>query len=181
MQTRFTGALALMIMATSSLADSHIRPGLWEITTKSDLLALIPHIPSDQMQQITDLVQQYGLKMPKVENGRVISNVCITPEMAQQDIPSYFHEGQSGCTAQNAVRVGNGYRMDLVCANKQFQGNGTAQGTFTSPEQFMGNTEFDSKVQGSPVYAAAETQGRWIGEHCTAVNPLQHTIPAPKR
>ncbi len=162
-----------LTMATSGFAHQHIRPGLWEITTKSDLLALVPHIPAEHMQQLNNLANRYGLKLPKIDNGAATSHLCITPEMAQQEIPTYFYENRSGCTVQNATRTGNSYKMDLVCANQHFQGNGSAQGTFTSPENFSGSTEFDSTVSGNPVYATAETVGRWVGERCVAVNPLQ--------
>lgn len=153
-------------------ADQHIRPGLWEVTTRSDLLALVPHIPQQHMQQLHDLAKRHGLKLPKIDNNAVASKICITEEMAQQDIPAYFYEYRSGCTVQNATRTGNSYQLELACANKHFQGNGFAQGTFTSPESFTGNTEFESAVSGAPLFAAAELQGRWIGEHCVAVNPL---------
>lgn len=166
-------SILLGLLATSGFAHQHIRPGLWEITTRSDLLALVPHIPAEHVQQLNNLASRYGLKLPKIENGATTSNICITPEMAKQDIPAYFYEHRSGCTVQDATRTGNSYRLNLVCANQHFQGNGTAQGTFTSPESFSGNTEFDSTVAGTPVHAAAETYGRWAGERCTAVNPLQ--------
>jgi hypothetical protein len=161
------------MLITSSFAHQHIRPGLWQVTTKSDLLALVPHIPSEHMQQLNNLAHRYGLKLPKIDNGAAVSNICITPEMAQQEIPTYFYESHSGCTVQNATRSGNNYTLDLVCANQHFQGNGSAQGTFPNPENFSGRTEFDSTVSGNPVFASAETIGQWIGERCTAVNPLQ--------
>lgn len=173
MHKTFVSILLGLTIATSGYAHQHIRPGLWEITTKSDLLALVPHIPSEHMQQLNNLANRYGLKLPKIENGAATSNICITQEMAQQEIPTYFYENRSGCTVQNATRIGNSYKMDLVCANKHFQGNGSAQGTFINPESFSGNTEFDSTVGGNPVSAFAETYGRWIGEHCIAINPLQ--------
>lgn len=162
-----------LTMATSSFAHQHIRPGLWEITTKSDLLALVPHIPSEHMQQLSNLARHYGLQLPQIENGAATSKICITAEMAKQAIPAYFYEDRSGCTVQNAKRIGNSYELGLVCTNQHFQGNGTARGTFSSPESFSGNTEFDSTVSGTPVHALAETYGRWVGERCTAVNPLQ--------
>lgn len=161
-----------LVIATSSFAHEHIRPGLWEITTKSDLLALVPHIPSEHMQQLNNLASRYGLKLPKIEDGVAISKICITPEMAQQEIPTYFYENRSGCTVQNATRIGSSYTLDLACTNKHFQGNGSAQGTFISPESFSGSTEFDSTVGNSPIYATAETYGRWIGDRCVSVNPL---------
>lgn len=168
----FISILFTLAIVTSSMAHQHIRPGLWEVSTRSDLLALIPHIPSEHMQQLNDLARRYGFKLPKIENGAATSNICITPEMAQQEIPTYFYENRSGCLVQNATRKGNSYQLDLVCANQHFQGNGTAQGTFSNPESFSGNTEFDSTVSGTPVHASAETRGRWIGERCTAVHPV---------
>lgn len=161
-----------LFVAPNATADQHIRPGLWEVTTRSDLLALAPYIPSQQMQQLHQLAKQHGLKLPNIENNAVSSKICITESMAQQEIPAYFYEHRSGCTVVNATRTGNRYQLELACANQYLQGNGFAQGTFVSPEQFEGQTEFDSSVSGAPVFAAAEIHGRWVGEHCSAINPL---------
>jgi uncharacterized protein DUF3617 len=164
---KFLLSVLLLIMSTTSLATNNIRPGLWEITTTSNLLAMVPNIPSQHMQQITSLVEQYGLQMPQIQNGAATSKVCITQQMADQEVPSHFYESQSGCTVKNVSKTGNHYKVDLVCTNAQFQGTGIAEGSFTSPEHFTGQTEFDSVVQGMPVFATAETSGRWIAENCT--------------
>lgn len=165
--------LLLSFIMTSVYAHQHIRPGLWEVTTRSDLLALVPHIPAEHMQQLSDLAQRYGLKLPKIENGAATSHLCITEAMAKEDVPGYFYEHRSGCNVQNATRTGNRYQLELICNNPHFQGNGAAEGTFINPENFTGSTEFDSTVSGTPVHASAKTIARWIGERCTAVNPLQ--------
>lgn len=157
------------VMSALSWAEDIIRPGLWEVTTQSDLLSLVPHIPSQQMQQINKLAKQYGLEIPKIRNGAATANVCITPEMAKQDVPTYFYEKQSGCTVTNATRTGNRYQMELICDNPQFKGSGQAEGVFMTPESFSGQTEFDSVVQGAPLSARANTTGRWIGEQCEVV------------
>lgn len=164
--------LLLSFIMTPAYAHQHIRPGLWEVTTRSDLLALVPHIPAEHMQQLGDLARRYGLKLPKIENGAATSHLCITEAMANEDIPRYFYEHRSGCTVQNATRTGNRYRLELACDNQHFQGTGTAEGAFINPERFTGSTEFDSTVSGMPVHASAQTAAHWIGERCTAVNPL---------
>jgi len=151
----------LLILSATSWATNNIRPGLWEITTTSNLLAMVPNIRSQQMQQITNLVAQYGLQMPKIQDGAAISKVCITQQMADQEVPSHFYESQSGCAVNNVTKTENHYKVDLVCKNAQFQGTGIAEGSFTSPEHFTGQTEFDSVVQGMPVFATAETTGHW--------------------
>lgn len=173
MRITLIASLLTLIFIAPSFAHEHIRPGLWEVTTRSELLALVPHIPSEQMQQLSTLARRYGLKLPEIENGSAKSKICITEEMAKQEIPTYFYEDRSGCTVQNATRTGNRYQLDLACFNQHFQGNGFAQGSFTSPENFTGNTEFDSTIGGNPVHASTETSGRWIGERCIAINPLQ--------
>ncbi len=166
-------AILLSVVCTTGQADSTIRPGLWEVTTKSDLLGLVPYIPSEQMQQITSLARQYGLEIPHVQDGAVTSRVCITAEMTEQDIPSHFYEDQSGCTVRDASRTGNRYQVELVCDNSQFKGDGHAEGIFSNPENFTGRTEFNSTVQGTPVYVYADTVGRWVGEQCEAAQFLR--------
>ncbi len=170
----FFSILIVLTLTTTSLAHQHIRSGLWEVTTQSDLLAWVPHIPSEHMQQLNNLANRYGIKLPKVENNTVVSELCVTEEMAQQEIPAYFHENRSGCTVQNATRTGNSYKLNLVCNNKHFQGSGVAQGTLINPQRFQGSTDFDSSVQSNPIHATATLHGHWIGEHCVAVNPLQY-------
>lgn len=169
-----------IVTVPASASQNDIHPGLWEVTTTSDLLNLVPHIPPDTMQQITDLARQYGLVMPNIQNKSAISHVCITPAMAAQEIPTYFYDGQSGCSIKNARRSGNRFQIELFCDNAQFQGNGTAEGVFTSPEDFSGHTEFDSVVMGNPVYATAETRGQWVGEKCAVTQPATRPSTLPR-
>ena len=164
-------SLAGMVSAAGA-AENNIRPGLWEVTTTSMLLALVPQIQPDQMQKLANLAKQYGLDMPQIENGVATSKVCITQQMADQKIPSYFHKNQSGCSVKNAVRTENSYKMDLVCTDLQFKGNGRAEGTFTSPESFSGWTTFNGTLQNTPVNEHADTNGRWISANCGTVKSL---------
>jgi hypothetical protein len=150
-----------------------MRPGLWEVTTTSDLLKLVPYMQADQMQQLTNLARQYGIDMPEIRDDSAMSKVCITAQMAAQPIPPHFYHEQSGCTAKNARRNGNSYNMDVVCAGPGLKGNGKAEGTFNSPESLSARTEFDGVVQGIPVTDHAQINGRWIGANCGAVKPLQ--------
>ena len=55
-----------LFAATANAAENNMRPGLWQITTTSDLLLLVPHLPPDQMQSIKDLASEYGLEMPQI-------------------------------------------------------------------------------------------------------------------
>lgn len=171
MRKIFLSLSLLSIVSAASAAENNLRPGLWEVTTTSMLLALVPQIPPDQMQKLTSLAKQYGLEMPQIQNGTATSKVCITQQMADQKIPSYFHHNQTGCSVKNAIRTENSYKMDLVCTDSQFKGNGRAEGTFTSPESFSGWTTFNGTLQNNPVNEHADTSGRWINASCETVKP----------
>lgn len=160
-----TGFLWLSV-SVSAYAETAVRSGLWEITTKSDLLGLVEHVPEEKMQQIGNLAKRYGLKIPRIRNGAALSKVCLTPEMIAQDIPAEFRETQTGCIVKNVHRTENRFRMEFVCDSPHFKGSGHAEGVFDSPESFTGKTEFDSHEQGVPTHVSADTTGRWIGEYC---------------
>ena len=161
-----------LLAATANAADNNMRPGLWQITTTSDLLLLVPHLPPDQMQSIKDLASEYGLEMPQIENGAAISQTCITQEMADQKTLPNFYNAQLGCTSQNAARTGNNYKTDFVCDSADLKGSGTAAGTITTPEDFTGQTNFTGTAQGNPVNERADINGKWINASCGAVKPL---------
>ena len=164
-KTHLIGLLLLLAPSVSS-AEITARPGLWEVTTTSVLLGLVPEIPPDQLQKLSKLAKQYGVVMPQIQNGAATSKICVTQQMAEQKIPDYFHQRQSGCSAKKTVQTEKGYKLDLVCAGPEIKGSGKAEGLFTDPETFSGQTEFNGVVRGTPINDRADTSGRWIGEDC---------------
>ena len=85
--------MALHMGAHAAENKMQMKPGLWEMSASSELLNLVEQIPPNQMQNLSNLAKQYGFDMPKIQNGAATSKVCITPEMAAQNIPpvSYTH------------------------------------------------------------------------------------------
>ena len=161
-----------LLTRTAHAAETNMRAGLWQITSTSDVLLLVPHLPPDQMQGIKDIASEYGLDMPQIENGTAISQTCITQEMADQKTLPNFYNAQLGCSSKNATRSGNHYKTDFVCASPDLKGNGTAEGTITSPEAFTGQTNFTGTAQGNPVNEQADINGKWMNASCGAVKPL---------
>jgi len=170
--------MAPLLAHAANAAETNMRPGLWQITTTSDLLLLAQHVPPDQMQSIKDLAKDYGLEMPQIENGAAISQACITQEMSAQKTLPNLYNAQLGCTSQNVnpgknpTRSGNNYKIDFVCNSADLKGNGTAVGTITNPEAFTGQTHFSGEAQGNPVNEKADINGKWINASCGAVKPL---------
>lgn len=163
----------LLVVPAAKSAETHMRPGLWEISTSSDLLWFVPQIPSDQMEGLKDLAKEYGVDMPQIQNGSATSNTCVTQEMANQKNPPGLYQSQMGCVAKNVTHVGNRYRLDFECTSEQLKGNGSAEGAFVSMEKFTGQTRFNGFVQGNPVNEKADVSGRWLNASCGNVQPLQ--------
>jgi hypothetical protein len=164
--------LTLIAPLFANAAETNLRAGLWQITTTSDLLLLAPHVSPEQMKDIQQLANEYGLEMPKIENGAAISQACITQEMADKKTLPNFYQSQLGCTSKNANRDGNNYKVDFVCASAELKGNGTATGTITNPEAFTGQTNFIGQAQGNAVNEKADISGKWLNASCGAVKPL---------
>jgi hypothetical protein len=170
--------LIALILATATLSSTvnakeiNMRPGLWELRTTSDLLNLVPHIPSEQLEDMQVLAKEYGLEMPQIENGAAISRTCITQEMAAQKTLPEFYQENLGCVSKNAVRDGNHYKVDYTCDSAQLKGTGSVEGIITSPQNFSGHTQFTGKAQGATVNEKAEMTGKWVGASCGSVKPL---------
>jgi Protein of unknown function (DUF3617) len=164
--------ISSLFAATANAAETNMRAGLWQITTTSDLLLLVPHIPADQMQGVKDIAAEYGLEMPQVENGAAISQACITQQMADTKTLPNFYNAELGCKSSNATRNGNNYKTDFVCNSADLKGKGTAVGTITNAETFTGQTNFTGQAQGNPVNEQADIGGKWLKTSCGTVKPL---------
>ena len=170
----FAFALVSMSFATSAnSADIAIRPGLWEINTRSALLDFASQIPPDQMKNLNEFAKEYGFDVPEIHNGSAKSTTCITQEMAQQKILPGSFQNQAGCTINKVTQNGNYYRVDFACVNSQFNGNGTAEGSFTNPETFTGLTKFNGSIQNNTVNEQANVNGKWLSNSCENKKPLQ--------
>jgi hypothetical protein len=165
--------MPVLSIAATQAPGHRMRPGLWEMTTSSDLLRLVPQIQPEQMRQLESLGKRYGLELPRLQNGAAVSQVCVTPEMAASKTPPNFYNSELGCAATNVTRSGDTYRTDLVCNSAQVRGTGKAEGRFTSVERFEGRAEFAGEVQGTPVSDRSEISGRWISQGCGTVKPIQ--------
>ena len=140
---------------------------MWGLTTTSELLKLVPEISEDQMKNLRAMAKRYGVEMPEISQGAATAKVCVTPQMAQEDIMPDLNQQHAGCQTSNATRFGNYYSIDITCDSMQIRGKGSASGTFTTSESFVGKSSFDGVVQGVPVTQQADTRGRWIASACS--------------
>lgn len=159
-------SLLTTLTTATHASESNMRPGSWEISSTSHLLSLAEQIPPEQMQNLSKLAKQYGFDMPQIKNGAANSKVCITKDMAAQDIPPSLYHAQSGCEVRNATRVENRYSADLACASDQINGQGKTEAILSTPESFTGQSTFKGTIRGIAVDEQANTTGRWLSPTC---------------
>jgi hypothetical protein len=176
LMNRYLFAINLALVsftATVNAADVSIKPGLWEVTTTSDLLNFASQISTDQMDGLNALAKEYGFDVPEIKNGAAKSSTCITPEMAKQKILPGAVQNQAGCTVKKVTQNGNYYHMAFTCVNPELNGNGTAEGSFTNAETFTGVTNFSGTIQNVTVNEQANVNGKWLASSCANAEPAK--------
>ncbi len=73
--------ILLLIISSTSWATNNIRPGLWKITTTSNLLAMMPHLPSQQMAD-----QDVPAHFYESQTGCSVKNAIKTGNHNKEDL-----------------------------------------------------------------------------------------------
>jgi hypothetical protein len=172
--------IAMVVMAGVSAglnAAGTTRPGLWEMSMKSDQMRQMPNVPPEQIEQM----RRMGVEIPTMREGAMIQRVCITPEMASRNQTPDLGREPGDCKLNSHDRSGNTYRADIVCDGAQLKGNGTIKGTMNGDTGFRSTYDFKGTSRGQPVTQHHETQGKWLSADCGNVRPLGETMGGPKK
>lgn len=164
-------SILMLSMSCSSAAiwaASQIKPGLWEVTVKSDAMKNMPKIPPEQMRKMREM----GINMPEMQDGGMVSKVCLTREMVERDEAPQMAQKESGCQSKNYQRGGNTYSLDIVCDGPHMTGTGKVKGAYSSSERFTSTYDFKGTARGQPVNHHQESSGKWLGSDCGSVKPM---------
>jgi hypothetical protein len=161
------------LLSASAWAAGPMKPGLWEMTLKSDAMKNMPKIPPEQMEQM----RKMGVNIPQMQDGAMVTKVCITKQMAESDKPPVMERSDSGCEAKNYQRSGNSYSVDIVCNGQMMKGEGKAKGTFSSSESFTSTYDFKGTMHGQPVNQHHDSSGKWLAADCGNVKPIGEMMP----
>lgn len=158
---------ACILASGSAFAAQHMKPGLWEMTMKSDEMA--KHMPKMSAQQMAQL-RKMGVNVPQMKDGAIITRVCISKEMAERDQPPAVRKDAS-CQSKNYQRNGNAFSVDIVCNGPDLKGTGTSKGVYADNGTFSSTYDFTGTAHGQPVKQHHESSGKWLGADCGKVQP----------
>jgi len=164
---------SLLFSAAGAWAAGQMKPGLWEITMKSDAMKNMPKIPPEQLKKMREM----GIDMPQMSDGGMVTKVCITKEMAERDQPMEMTQRETGCQTKNSQKTGNSYAADLVCDGPAMQGAGKIKGTLSGTDRFSSTYDFKGSVHGQPVNEHQESNGKWLAADCGSVKPMTGIMP----
>lgn len=163
-------AILLATAASHCMAADKMKPGLWEVSIKSDAMKAMPKIPPEQLEKM----KQMGIKMPDMQNGAMINKVCYTQEMVDMEKPP-AGDNQS-CQTKNFTRSGASFTAEMTCNMPNMTGTGVIKGSFTQ-DSMTSVSDFKGTMNGQPISHHTETSGKWLGSDCGDVKPF----PMPKK
>jgi hypothetical protein len=166
-------SVVLTSLSAQGLAAENIKPGLWEISVKSDAMPSMPKLSSEQLAQM----KKMGVQMPQMRGGAMISKVCITKEMATRE-PMSGADKNAGCESRNYQRSGANYSGDIVCKGPDLVGQGKIKGSFSGREAFSSSYEFKGSAHGQPVEQRHDSAGKWLAADCGDIKPMDHLAGA---
>lgn len=159
--------ISFLSLPLAASAATQMKPGLWEMTMKSDAMKNMPQIPPEQMEQM----RKMGVNIPQMQNGGIVSKVCITRQMAEsEEMPGM--DKSLGCQSKNYQRNPGSYSVDIVCDGPDMKGTGRLKGRFANDRSFSSTYSFKGSMHGQPINQNTETSGKWLGEDCGSVKPV---------
>lgn len=169
---------AAAFAATAAFAQSQMKPGLWEITHKTQMAGgqmdpqmaqaqqQMANMPPEQRKMVEEMMAKRGVKLGGAGPGSMTLKTCMTKEMVERnEMPA---QDRTDCK-KSVSRSGNTVKMSYSCTNPPSTGEG--QFTFASPESYNMKMVVHTQVQGRPETINMEGSGKWLSADCGDVKP----------
>lgn len=172
--------VAAALTAGAALAQSQMKPGLWEVTQKmqsasghmeqqmAQMQQQMAAMPPEQRKMMEEMMAKRGVRMGPGGAGGTSMKMCMTREMAERNEMPTQDRGDCKKTVQ---RSGNTVKMSFTCTNPASSGEG--QYTFNSPESYSMKMVVNTTVQGRPETMNMDGTGKWLGADCGDIKPMK--------
>lgn len=169
---RFAPLAALLFAATGSnaMAETRLKPGLWEINIQSAQDGVAQQMPKLTPQQQAQM-EKMGIKMPSGSGGAGITmRTCLSKAQVERDEPpkpqSSRQDAREKCEQTDMKRSGNTVTWKMVCTGAHpMRGDGSM--TMDSPEAYSSTVNMVSQdPKRGAMATSSKMQGRWLGADC---------------
>ncbi|OWW20247.1 DUF3617 domain-containing protein [Noviherbaspirillum denitrificans] len=165
--------LLLSMLSASAFAAGQMKPGLWEMTMKSDAMKNMPKMTPEQMEQM----RKMGMNVPQIQDGAMVHKICVTKQMTESNTLPGADGKEMGCQTKNMQQSGNSYSADVVCNSAQMKGEGKVKGSFSGDTAFTSTYDFKGTMHGQQVNQHHENSGKWLSADCGNVPPAGGMMP----
>ena len=155
-----------LTIASAAHAAPDMKPGLWQVTIKSDQMRQMPKISPQQAA----MMKRMGISVPSQNSGGMTTKVCITKKMIENDEVTMQDDG-GDCKTSNARQNGSHYSADIICNGPDMKGRGKVEGTYTST-RFNSTYKFTGTSHGRKANHNQTSSGKWLGSNCGNVKPF---------
>jgi len=163
---RLVLSIGLCAMTLAAQAQEKMKPGLWEMTVRSDMLKSMPAIPPAQLEEL----KKRGIKIPAMENGAAIQKMCVTAEMTDKVGKNPLQNNPGDCKEKSSSRTVNTSTVEMVCDSPRLKGTGIIKATY-SDKTLQSVYDFKGVSNNRPVNQHIETSGKWLSADCGDVKP----------
>lgn len=162
------------ILGSGAALSAEPRPGLWNMTTTSDLSGIevpqMPDIPPEALAQM----QAMGIELPNMDFSQprvTTTQTCITPEdIANRRSFDLDDEMDDECMQENLQTTDTGMSVDIVCMG-QMNGTGHIEYVFESETRYTGTMDFQGTSGGQTANMSNTMEGNWVSADCGNVAP----------
>lgn len=177
---------SLALAATSALADSGMKPGLWEmrvikqIVDGQDMAAQMAEAQKQMQKMLADMPPAQRKQMEQAMGGQAAmpsnntQRICISPAMAADDKPVVPTEAK--CEPSKVQRSGNKTTYELNCPNMKGKGESIVSGDTITSKMDMVVTE-----RGERHTMQSESQMKYLGSDCKGIKPADQMMREMQR
>lgn len=167
-------AAAIAFTSTSALADTTMKPGLWEVRTIKqvmdgrDMTAQIAAAQQQMQQMLASMTPAQRKQMEQSMGVQAMPDntqrICISPAMAANDTP--VMDADTHCKPTKQRRSGNSITFELNCPTITGKGETIINGNTVINKMDMVTTE-----GGQSHTMQSESQMTYLGADCKGIKP----------
>lgn len=158
-------ATALLLAPVAAHA-AHGRPGLWKITSTTELPNM-PHMPPELMARM----KARGMPIP---GQPIVTEICMTREQVAMDRPPSVERNGQSCTSKLLSQSASAVTTEVTCHGK-VEGKGRAMVSWRGSDHYEGTYVFRGSMEGKVQQISTSYTGDFVKADCGGVKPM--TMP----
>ena len=146
---------------------AHGKPGLWTISSTMQM-ANMPQMPPEAMA----MMKERGMKIPGMGGAPIVSQIFMTPEQVNGDVPPAMHRDGENCTTKLLSQTATSMKAEVTCHGRM-EGVGRSEMTWRGNEHYEGTYSFKGSMAGRPQEISTRFTGDFVKADCGSVKPAK--------